>query len=259
MQIGFGAGILQRAGVPYDVDASNYFSMINARGGSISTGRKVLVNKFIKDLKSDLAISRLSDAFDVLYLLAHENQVAALTNLVKDAHHGIAFNSPTFTTDRGFTGNGSSAYINTNYNPSTQGVAYTLNSASFGIYSRNALTGAPIGSGTRSYLFQSGPTTSARINGGEVAATSGTSGFYACDRSSSSRIDIYKGGVSIANDVDVSAGFDNANMTILTLNTSYSTSQLAMGYVGKSFTASNSIKLNNCIEWFLDAIGAGVQ
>jgi hypothetical protein len=41
-----------------------------------------------------------------------------------------AVNSPTFTTDEGFTGNGTSAYINTNFNPTTQVVNYTLNNAS---------------------------------------------------------------------------------------------------------------------------------
>jgi hypothetical protein len=41
-----------------------------------------------------------------------------------------AFNSPTFTTNNGFSGNGTSAYIDTIFNPFTQGVNYTLNNAS---------------------------------------------------------------------------------------------------------------------------------
>jgi surface protein len=41
-----------------------------------------------------------------------------------------AINSPTFTTNDGFAGNNTSAYIDTNYNPFTSGVNYTLDNAS---------------------------------------------------------------------------------------------------------------------------------
>jgi hypothetical protein len=43
-----------------------------------------------------------------------------------------AINSPTFTSNEGFTGNGTSSYIDTNWNPATQGVNYTQNDACFG-------------------------------------------------------------------------------------------------------------------------------
>ena len=41
-----------------------------------------------------------------------------------------AVNSPTFTANVGFQGNGTSSYIDTNFNPAISGVNYTLNDAS---------------------------------------------------------------------------------------------------------------------------------
>lgn len=41
-----------------------------------------------------------------------------------------ASTSPTFTTNEGFMGNGTSSYIDTNFNPATSGSNYTLNNAS---------------------------------------------------------------------------------------------------------------------------------
>jgi len=41
-----------------------------------------------------------------------------------------AVNSPTFTTNVGFSGDGTSAYVDTNFNPSISGINYTLDDAS---------------------------------------------------------------------------------------------------------------------------------
>ena len=51
---------------------------------------------------------------------------------------GLTGTIPTFTADVGFTGNGSNSFLNTNYNASTAGGNYTLNSASLSIYIENS-------------------------------------------------------------------------------------------------------------------------
>jgi hypothetical protein len=60
-----------------------------------------------------------------------------------------AVNSPTFTTNVGFQGNGTSSYIDSNYNASTSGVNYLQNDWSFGWYmaTRDALVGTEIAFG----------------------------------------------------------------------------------------------------------------
>jgi len=103
----------------------------------LSAGQVTKLNTFVKALKTGLGITNLSDAFDTIYLLAGETAESSLRNLAKNAHYAQAVNSPTFTALEGFTSNMSSSYINTNYNPSTEGVRFTQNSASFGVYSRS--------------------------------------------------------------------------------------------------------------------------
>jgi hypothetical protein len=103
----------------------------------LSAPHKTKLNNFIKSLKAGLSITDLDDAFDCMYILAGETAESSLKNLVKNAHHCTAVNSPTFTALEGFVG-GVGKHLNTNYTPSTEGVNYTLNNASMGRYSRTS-------------------------------------------------------------------------------------------------------------------------
>ena len=99
----------------------------------ISPEQIAAVDLFVKNIKSGFAITNLSDVFDVMYLYANETEEIALRNLVKNANHSVAVNSPTFTASNGFAGDGSTSYINSNFAPS-QGVNYTQENASYGVY-----------------------------------------------------------------------------------------------------------------------------
>jgi hypothetical protein len=58
-----------------------------------------------------------------------------------NANQSTLVNSPTFTANQGFNGNGTSSYINTNYNPSTfSSPKYLLNDASLGWHKRTTGT-----------------------------------------------------------------------------------------------------------------------
>ena len=116
-----------------DADLTTYITGLVT---PLSAGQLVLLNNFIKTLKTGLSITNLSDAFDCVYVLAGETAESSLRNLVKRLHDATAVNTPTFTALEGFLGDGATNYINTNYNPKTEGSNLVLNSASFGIYSR---------------------------------------------------------------------------------------------------------------------------
>ena len=81
----------------------------------------------IKSIKlgQSLAIgtNNLSTIFDVLYNRAAHDAQAALLNWAKNAHDSTTVNSPTFTTDRGYKSNGTTSYLNWNFNPATQSTA----------------------------------------------------------------------------------------------------------------------------------------
>jgi hypothetical protein len=87
--------------------------------------------------------------FDRLWIHGLSNDVAARTSFVNPSSAIVtAVNSPTFLQNVGYQGNGATSYLNTNYNPSTQGVKYTLNNASgFAYVGSNIISiGAAFGS-----------------------------------------------------------------------------------------------------------------
>ena len=110
---------------------------------NVSTGRKDLLDTLIKNLKTDGIWAKI----DRLWLLAAENTASALVDL-KGLVSATAVGPPSFSADDGYTGNGSSHYINTNFSPSANGVNYTTNAGCFGVWdvSTTPATGTiPIG------------------------------------------------------------------------------------------------------------------
>lgn len=103
----------------------------------LSNGQKVLLNGFVTSLKEGMGITNLSDVFDVLYVLGGETSESSLKNLVKNAHHGTLQGTPNpaFTAGTGFVSDGSNGYIDTHYNPVTEGDNFTLADGAVGFYS----------------------------------------------------------------------------------------------------------------------------
>jgi hypothetical protein len=95
-----------------------------------SAGQQTLQNQLVVDLKAGGIWSKL-DTFAVF--ATDGNSDFALIDWIRLSQY-TAVNSPTFTTNVGFSGNGTSAYVNTNFNPSISGVNYTLNDASRVMY-----------------------------------------------------------------------------------------------------------------------------
>ena len=99
----------------------------------LSDGQKIKINTLIRSIKTGLSITDLDDAFDVMYILAGETAESSLKNLVKNAHHITAVNAPVWAQFEGYTG-ANTKYLDANYNASTQGVTFTQNNASMGVY-----------------------------------------------------------------------------------------------------------------------------
>lgn len=102
---------------------------------TISLERQQLIDSVVTGLKTATGEASLADAFCFLYLLGNEGNEIWKKNLVKDNHH-IVQHGGTQTEDDGWQGNGIDAYLDTDFNPSTDGGAvYTLNNASLAIHS----------------------------------------------------------------------------------------------------------------------------
>lgn len=125
----------------YDSDAQAYFDELT---GVIPDAFKSAINTFILTLKADGNFSLL----DRLWLHATPNQQNARVSIVNPTSAQITeVNSPTWTANQGYNGDGATSYLNTNFNASTQGVNYTLNSCLVAIYCRSAaaIEGSDIG------------------------------------------------------------------------------------------------------------------
>ncbi len=100
----------------------------------ISTGRLTLIGETLVKLKTALNINSLDEAFTFLYLLANETTEASYKNIVKRSHDITAYGG-THTIDEGWAGNGTDAYLDTNFNPATDGgTVYQQNNASMCVY-----------------------------------------------------------------------------------------------------------------------------
>ncbi len=94
-----------------------------------SAGQQILQNQLVVDLKAGGIWSKL-DTFSVF--ATDGDSDFALIDWIRLTDY-TAVNSPTFTTNEGFNGNGTSSYIDSNFDIST-GTNYSLNSASRVMY-----------------------------------------------------------------------------------------------------------------------------
>lgn len=117
----------------FDVDYQAILDYATTQGYTLpSAGQQALQNQLVIDLKAAGIWSKL-DTFAVF--ATDGNSDFALIDWIRLSQY-TAVNSPTFTTNEGFQGNGTSSYINTNYKPSTDAINMTLNSSSFNLYQR---------------------------------------------------------------------------------------------------------------------------
>lgn len=191
-------------------------------------------DNLIKSIKGGqslaLGTNNLITKFDCLYIRAAHHSQAALLNWAKNAHDATAVNSPTFTTNRGYKSNGTTSYLDLNYNPSTDASVgssefaaggYVVedvtrgNKAIFGSLSSGNVISARILPRTTSDVAQY---TIGQSSGAGFVSISNTDmrGFYSVHRVSTTR-NARKDTITDSNDTGVNA-FENLNMYELAWN-----------------------------------------
>ena len=229
--------------VSYLPASQAYYDQVVTNGGSLTSTEKTYINTFISSLGSNFT------EFDRLWIFGLSDSIAARTSLVNPTSKMITeVNSPTFTASKGYTGNGSTSYLNTNYNPSTQGVKYTLNNASGLAYlSTNVIsTGNCFGASTSSYItiypqyYLNLPIYYINATGADSYGTGTSDGLVTVLRTNSSNISFYKNSILNASSTKVSTTITNLPIFICGRNTS---SIFSNGYTGRisacAFGSSN--------------------
>jgi hypothetical protein len=114
----------------FDADYQAVLNYATTQGYTLpSAGQQTLQNQLVVDLKTDGIWAKL-DTFAVF--ATDGDSDFALIDWIRLSDY-TAVNSPTFTADEGFTGNGTSSYIDTNFQP-INGTNYAQNSAHFMVY-----------------------------------------------------------------------------------------------------------------------------
>ena len=208
-----------------------------------SAGQQVKQNILLNTLISSGVWAKL----DTLFVLANDGgaSFACINWKNPTGTKATLVNSPTFTSNAGFTGNGTSSYIDTNYNPSGS-LNYKLNDASRYIYVKtdvfNKLLDGVTTNGANA--MTSLPSVFSKINqGGNNLSTSldfSGVGMMSIHRNNSSTTVTGFNNTTQTTVLANSTSFSNQNQLILRSFGSYGTQQVSFYAMGASMVSENS-------------------
>jgi hypothetical protein len=255
-----GSSIVQFA---FDADYQAVLDYATTQGYTLpSASQQILQNQLVVDLKDGGIWSKL-DTFGVF--ATDGDSDFALIDWIRLSQY-TAVNSPTFTTDEGFQGNGTSSYIETNYNPTIDAVNLSLNNASIGFY-EFATTIGPTGviagsdSGIDDILFtQKFVNTNGYLRMNDQNATARpllanySNGLVIGQRINSSTLEYYTPAKVLNSYTAISTGLNNANITFLKWSMVYGLSPISIGFLGASFTSSEIDDFYNAVNTYITSL-----
>lgn len=264
--LGIGLGIasaaMRRSGAPIDSAATAYSAAMST---PLTQGRLALVSTLVTGLKSAGIWSKL----DWLLLLANETAQGSRVNLRNPAKIATAVNSPTFTADRGWTGNGNSAYLDCGEAFGAAGTGYTLNSAHAGAVcnQQNSTAASPMFGGVSDLrlhfsMIATGAAEVFTVNDtafSDARNSSSKLGHRVAARGAAGTKRAYYNGALSATISFTSTAPPAGNMCVLRRSTFYSPDRIGAFHSGVNLTDSEVSTLYTLLMAYLDAIGAGVS
>jgi len=239
-------------GPVYDTDYQSVLTYATGLGYTLpSVGQRTKQNQLMLDLKEGGIWNKL-DTFAVFATDGNSN--FALIDWKRLTTY-TAVNSPTFTTNTGFQGNGTSSYISTNFNPATSGVNYTLNNASRFLWQKIKGLGTSPSDGVITANLNnilSHGTSGNRINTSNPLTLStlvsvvGLTGLY---RTNSSNVDCITN-LTVFPNTALSTSINSNNQLIMRSGNSYSIVQASFYGMGASLTSENT-DLYNALNNYL--------
>lgn len=264
MEIGIGLSIsgVRSALASYDPAASALFARMSAQPDAT---RKALINAAILSLKTAGVWSLL----DCFYMMAAADAQSSLLNWKSTSFNLLAVNAPAFTADRGYAGDGTTSYLNTQFNPATAAGQYARDSASLGVYNRtsraagNTLSAAGNGNALV-YPRQGGDICNTRINdAGAGVSNANSNGLIVGSRVASTDRTTYRNGASIGNVVTASLAMTSQPIYLCGFNNAGtfaqgSTDQFASALIGAGLDATQNAALYAATQAYMTGVGANV-
>lgn len=224
-----------------------------------SAAQQIKQNQLVLDLKA----AGIWTLLDVFYVFATDgdSDFATLNWKNPAAFQCSKVNSPTFTINEGFQGNGTSSYLDTNWTPSTNGVNFTLNSASLGVWVftiptiNDDLVGNSLGSSGTNRL-RSSNTTDQRINStnslNSAVDLTGT-GYKSNIRNNANSLDFYSGLVKSSRTA-ASTSLGTVSLFLLRRFNVYSNAKISMAFTGNSLNESLNNLFNNIFSAYISSL-----
>jgi hypothetical protein len=253
----------QGAYVTYQPESVTLFAaMTNAP----TYARKQLIDTAIAALKADGIWSLL----DVLWVMAAADTQVAGLNWKNPALFPLTVHgTPTFTADRGYTGDGTAAWINSpQYNPNTLGgCQQTLNSTVLGVYVRTSgvATNASVevGEGSTTSISRNAANTAETYRACDATTTtfvtSPLNAHWSVRRSDASTTALWKNGVSASTFSTASTNVGNSTLTLLSNSTGtgqWSDSQISYAYAGAALSDTQMAQIDSVLKSYLTGVGA---
>ena len=240
------AGLTDIVGFAYEDEYKAILDRATTLGYTLpSDAVKLKQNTLLASMKADGVWAKL----DVFYVFAVDNNASAFATLNwknPNANQASIASSPTFVNNGGFQGNGTSSFIDTNFNPATQGVQYTQNNASRYFFT-HAISGSGrfdgISSSNRNTMVR-GLTNAQRINAGtnttaatlDFTAAVNTKSFH---RTSATDITAYNDITGVST-TQTSVAMDSLNQYILRSGSQYGGHTCAAYAMGASMISEHS-------------------
>ncbi len=121
----------------YDPDAQAFF---NRTPTQYDAAHKQAISDFIRGIKSDNGYTSLSQMCDVMYFIGSPTVDNSVINVVSPSFTALPINSPGFIANQGYTSDGLTSYIDTQYIPSLNATALSLNDFGIIIFHRTSNT-----------------------------------------------------------------------------------------------------------------------
>lgn len=234
----------------FDADYQAVLNRATTLGYTLpSASQRIKQNALVLALKAGGIWNKL----DVLYIFANDggSDFATLNWKSPNLYQSTLINSPTFTINVGFQGNGTSSYIDTNFNAVTQGVNYTQNNASRYVYLHTASgTGALDGKSVASINNMTRASTgNQRINQGTIGVTGGSFDFTAIQgmksihRTNSTNVELFNA-TTQGSRTATSASMNSNNQFVLRSGSVYGGHRVSMYANGASLVSENTAFVN---------------
>lgn len=260
--LGIASAAMRRSGTSIDSAATAYSAAMTT---PLTQSRLARVSTLVAGLKA----AGIWPKLDWLLLLANETEQGSRVNLRNPAKVATVVNSPTFTADRGWTGNGTSAHLDCGEAVNLSPNVYSLNSAHAGsICTAQTTTGGSPSLGGASdarlhlNMLGDGGTEVFSINDATTSSSRASSsklGHRIAARGAAGTKRAYYNGTLSATVSVASAAQPAGNLCVLRRSTIYSPDRIGVFHSGSNLTDSEVSTLYTLLMAYLDAIGAGVS